>query len=98
MAIVDNQRWTVSRYLIHRLHEAGIRHLFGVPGDYVLDFLDEVVASPIQWVGTCNEWNAGYAADGYARLNGIPVSWMMMRMPPGTRSQVMSKEWLSSTS
>ena len=61
---------TLSRYLLHRLQEAGIGHLFGVPGDYVLDFLDEVIASPIQWVGTCNELNAGYAADGYARLNG----------------------------
>lgn len=61
---------TVSRYLLHRLQEAGIRHLFGVPGDYVLDFLDDVIASPIKWVGTCNELNAGYAADGYARLNG----------------------------
>jgi indolepyruvate decarboxylase len=61
---------TVSRYLLQRLQEAGIGHLFGVPGDYVLDFLDEVIASPIQWVGTCNELNAGYAADGYARLNG----------------------------
>ncbi|MFH1476470.1 MAG: thiamine pyrophosphate-binding protein [Verrucomicrobiota bacterium] len=61
---------TLSRYLLHRLQEADIHHLFGVPGDYVLDFLDEVIASPIQWVGTCNELNAGYAADGYARLNG----------------------------
>ena len=61
---------TLSRYLLHRLREVGICHLFGVPGDYVLDFLDEVIASPIQWVGTCNELNAGYAADGYARLNG----------------------------
>ena len=61
---------TISRYLLQRLREAGIGHLFGVPGDYVLDFLDEVIASPIQWVGTCNELNAGYAADGYARLNG----------------------------
>jgi indolepyruvate decarboxylase len=61
---------TVSRYLLQRLQEAGIGHLFGVPGDYVLDFLDEVIASPIEWVGTCNELNAGYAADGYARLNG----------------------------
>ena len=65
-----NTDYTVSRYLIHRLQELGIKHLFGVPGDYVLDFLDEVIASPIQWVGTCNELNAGYAADGYARLNG----------------------------
>ena len=60
---------TLSRYLLQRLQEAGIGHLFGVPGDYVLDFLDEVIASPIEWIGTCNELNAGYAADGYARLN-----------------------------
>jgi TPP-dependent 2-oxoacid decarboxylase len=62
---------TVGRYLIHRLGEAGLRHLFGVPGDYVLDFMDRVVASDIALVGTCNELNAGYAADAYARLNGI---------------------------
>jgi indolepyruvate decarboxylase len=64
------QSWTVSRYLLHRLQQVGIHCLFGVPGDYVLDFLDEVIASPLRWVGTCNELNAGYAADGYARLNG----------------------------
>ena len=62
--------YTVSRHLILRLQEIGIRHLFGVPGDYNLDFLDEVVAGPLQWVGTCNELNAGYAADGYARMAG----------------------------
>lgn len=61
---------TVSRYLLQRLQEAGVDHLFGVPGDYNLDFLDEVVASPLKWIGTCNELNAGYAADGYARLKG----------------------------
>jgi indolepyruvate decarboxylase len=66
-----NENDTVSRYLLRRLHEAGVNHLFGVPGDYVLDFLDEVIASPIRWVGNCNELNAGYAADGYARLNGV---------------------------
>lgn len=62
---------TVGRYVIQRLEEAGLRHLFGVPGDYVLDFMDRVVASDIALVGTCNELNAGYAADAYARLNGI---------------------------
>lgn len=63
--------YTVSTYLLQRLKEVGVQHLFGVPGDYVLDFLDQVVTSPIDWVGTCNELNAGYAADGYARLNGV---------------------------
>ena len=66
-----NEKYTVSRYLLHRLQEIGIKHLFGVPGDYNLDFLDEVMESPIKWIGNCNELNAGYAADGYARLNGI---------------------------
>src|SRR5512145_309171 len=70
MAANEHSRVTISQYLLHRLKEAGINHLFGVPGDYVLDFLDEVLASPLQWVGTCNELNAGYAADGYARMNG----------------------------
>ncbi len=65
------KEYTVSRYILERLHQAGVGHLFGVPGDYTLDFLDEVLASPIRWVGTCNELNAGYAADGYARMNGM---------------------------
>lgn len=60
----------VSRYLNQRLADVGVRHLFGVPGDYVLDYLDQVLAGPLQWVGTCNELNAGYAADGYARMTG----------------------------
>ena len=42
-----NENYTVSRYILHRLQEIGIKHLFGVPGDYNLDFLDDVVVSPI---------------------------------------------------
>ena len=45
--------------------------MFGVPGDYVLDLMDQVVSSDIELIGNCNELNAGYAADAYARLNGI---------------------------
>jgi indolepyruvate decarboxylase len=62
---------TVGRYLIARLSDAGLKHMFGVPGDYVLDFMDQIVSSDIELVGNCNELNAGYAADAYARLNGI---------------------------
>jgi len=65
-----SDRYTVSSYLIDRLLDVGVRHAFGVPGDYVLDFLDHVMVSDLEWVGTCNELDAGYAADGYARLNG----------------------------
>jgi TPP-dependent 2-oxoacid decarboxylase len=65
------EHMTVGRYLIERLIDAGLKHLFGVPGDYVLDFMDRVVASDLEFIGNCNELNAGYAADAYARLNGI---------------------------
>ncbi len=36
---------TVSSYLIQKLHEYGIRHIFGVPGDYILGFYDELIRS-----------------------------------------------------
>jgi indolepyruvate decarboxylase len=62
---------TVARYLVDRLAEIGVRHLFGVPGDFNLVFLDTVVAHPeVAWVGNANELNAAYAADGYARCRG----------------------------
>lgn len=63
--------FTVGEYLLTRLQEMGIKHLFGVPGDYNLQFLDCVIDHPeISWVGCANELNAAYAADGYARCNG----------------------------
>jgi len=62
---------TVSAYLLIRLKEIGLDHLFGVPGDFVLGFLNQVLKSEIKFIGTCNELNAAYAADGYARIKGI---------------------------
>ncbi|WP_075181386.1 alpha-keto acid decarboxylase family protein [Pantoea sp. 1.19] len=63
--------YTVGDYLLQRLDELGIEHLFGVPGDYNLSFLDRVIAHPrLRWVGCANELNAAYAADGYARCRG----------------------------
>jgi TPP-dependent 2-oxoacid decarboxylase len=62
---------TINEYLVSRLLDAGLDHVFGVPGDYVLDLLDHLTKSPIKWIGTCNELNGGYAADGYARINGL---------------------------
>jgi alpha-keto-acid decarboxylase len=64
--------YTVADHLLDRLAEAGVRHLFGVPGDFTLAFLDHVEAHPrVEWVGCANELGAGYAADGYARLGGL---------------------------
>jgi indolepyruvate decarboxylase len=70
-ANVPGGGWRVGSYLAERLREAGIGHVFGVPGDYSLGLLDHIVASDVEFVGTCNELNAGYAADAYARIHGI---------------------------
>ncbi|EDT6789612.1 alpha-keto acid decarboxylase family protein [Salmonella enterica subsp. enterica] len=63
--------YTVADYLLDRLAGCRIGHLFGVPGDYNLQFLDHVIDHPtLRWVGCANELNAAYAADGYARMSG----------------------------
>ncbi|KAF3227693.1 Pyruvate decarboxylase 1 [Orbilia oligospora] len=62
---------TIVLYLFKRLHQLGIRSVHGVPGDYNLVALDNLGDAGLNWVGNCNELNAGYAADGYARIKGI---------------------------
>jgi indolepyruvate decarboxylase len=61
---------SVGEFLIDRLHRAGIKHAFGVPGDYVLNFYKKLSESPIEVIGTTSESAAGFAADAYARMNG----------------------------
>ena len=39
--------------------------------DYELALLDLVPECGLSWKGNANELVAGYAADGYARINGI---------------------------
>lgn len=64
---------SVSGLLISRLKELGVDHLFGIPGDYVLPFFDELVrpGGPIEHVGTCNELTAVNLAEGYSRIRGF---------------------------
>lgn len=62
---------TIGGYLVQRLEQLGLKHVFGIPGDYVLSFYDLLAASSMRLVGTCTEIGAGYAADAYARVNGL---------------------------
>jgi indolepyruvate decarboxylase len=61
----------IGSYLIYALKRAGIDHIFGVPGDYILAFYGLLAKSDIQLVGTTREDTAAFAADGYARNRGI---------------------------
>lgn len=62
---------TVIQHVLSRLYALGISDIFGVPGDYAFPIGDAVCADTrLRWIGNCNELNAAYAADGYARLRG----------------------------
>jgi indolepyruvate decarboxylase len=64
---------TVANYILTRLKQAGLGHMFAVPGDYASPFLQalDATGSGIVRVPTINELGSGYAADGYARFKGI---------------------------
>lgn len=63
---------TVVEYMLNRLYDLGISDIFGVAGDYAFPIEDTICNSNhMRWIGNCNELNAAYAADGYARIKGM---------------------------
>ena len=63
---------TVIEYVLARLREIGVTDIFGVPGDFSFPINDAICHSTqVRWIGCCNELNAAYAADGYARVRGV---------------------------
>jgi len=62
---------TIGAFLLQQLRALNVEHIYGVPGDYNLALLELIEHDAnIEFIGNCNELNAAYAADGYARLNG----------------------------
>lgn len=62
---------SIGQYLIRRLQDYGIGHVFGIPGDYVLGFYTLLEHSPLEIIGCTREDCAGFAADAYARTHGM---------------------------
>jgi indolepyruvate decarboxylase len=62
---------SIGEYLIQGLYAHGVRHVFGIPGDYVLGFYDLLSRSKLRLINTCDEQGAGFAADAYARVRGL---------------------------
>ena len=63
---------TVIEHVLSRLNAIGITGVFGVPGDFAFPLNDAISMDPkMRWIGCCNELNAAYAADGYARVKGV---------------------------
>ncbi|MDT8357608.1 MAG: thiamine pyrophosphate-binding protein [Methanomicrobiaceae archaeon] len=64
---------SIGEYLIQKIQDYGAGHVFGVPGDYVLNFYAMLSRSPLAVINTCDEQGAGFAADAYARMRGLGV-------------------------
>lgn len=64
---------TIAEYLIGAIQKTGTRHVFGIQGDYVLNFYSKLCQSGLAVINTCDEQGAGFAADAYARLTGFGV-------------------------
>ena len=63
---------TVIQYVLSRLHDLGVKDVFGVPGDYAFPITDAICNDKnMNFIGSCNEVNAAYSADGYARIKGL---------------------------
>lgn len=72
MTAQKTEKWTVARYLATRMEQLGLDRMFGVPGNHLGPFLSTMKeCTNIEWVGTTNEINGGFAADGYARIKRL---------------------------
>lgn len=65
--IMSRNTVNIAEYLFTRLYQLGVKDLHGVPGDFNLVALDYVEPCGLNWVGNCNELNAGMIA---LRLSG----------------------------
>ncbi|CRX39047.1 alpha-keto acid decarboxylase family protein [Estrella lausannensis] len=65
------KQMTVGEYLLKRLQDFGVMHMFGIPGDYNLKFVKMLENHPIQFINTTRENTAGYMADAYGRAKGL---------------------------
>jgi indolepyruvate decarboxylase len=70
-SFVFRARMPMGEFLFTYLHARGVRHSFGVPGDFALPTYAWLDKSPIQSITMTHEPGAGFAADAYSRINGI---------------------------
>jgi TPP-dependent 2-oxoacid decarboxylase len=61
----------LGQFLFEYLYRCGVGYSFGVPGDFALPTFVWLEKSRIQNVTMTHEPSAGFAADAYARVNGI---------------------------
>jgi TPP-dependent 2-oxoacid decarboxylase len=70
---------SVIEHVLSRLQDIGIKDVFGVAGDFAFPLNDAIAANKnLRWIGSCDEVNAAYSADGYQE-GGVQRHWRLHR-------------------
>ena len=73
--------WTVGRYVVETIAANGIDTVFGIPGVHNIELYRGLEFSRVRHVLARHEQNAGFAADGYARVTGRPAAAFVISGP-----------------
>ncbi|KAK2945613.1 indolepyruvate decarboxylase [Blattamonas nauphoetae] len=77
----------LSQFLLQRLHSLGTKTIFGVPGDFVMHFMDKIQEYPdMSLLPTSNELTAAYMADAYAKASDGGVGCLCVTYGVGSLS------------
>ena len=77
----------LSDYVIKRLEETGVRHMFMLPGGGAMHLNDSLGKSKkIQYIGCLHEQACAIAAEAYARVNNTLGLLMVTTGPGGTNA------------
>ena len=77
----------LSDYVIKRLEETGVRHMFMLPGGGAMHLNDSLGKSTkIQYIGCLHEQACAIAAEAYARVNNTLGLLMVTTGPGGTNA------------
>lgn len=61
----------VGEFIFDELHKLGVRHTFGIPGDFALALYEPLERSRLKPLIVTHEPSAGFAADAYSRIRGL---------------------------
>lgn len=64
----------LAPHIFEILHQHGIEHAFGIPGDFALTLFDALVDSKITPIVMTHEPGVGFAADAYSRIRGLGLA------------------------
>ncbi len=70
-----------------RLYQAGCRRAFGIPGGEILDLMEGLKKSGIEFILTKHENSAGFMAEGGYHANGAPAV-LLATLGPGVANAV----------